>query len=188
MYVVVEGSSDEWAARRVVEYAGRDVTQVRSTGGASRLDQKISNYSQAARQDPWVVFRDSDSRCPVELRNELLERASDNPLFALRIAHTMIEAWLMADREGFADYFRVSVDLVSPEPESLPHAKRALLSLCRHSQSRDIREEVAYDEAHPGPLFVDHLNEFARHHWDVGKAAESAPSLARAIRAIKQLG
>lgn len=184
MRIVVEGDSDVGAARRVVEHAGHGVTGVRVAGGKSKLDPKIGNYARAARHEPWVVFRDSDNQCPVTLRDRLLTGVQQQPLFALRIAHTMTEAWLMADRRGFADYFKLSADAVPTSPEELSHAKHTLLNLCLHSRSRDIREEVAHDGTQPGPLFVDHLNEFATLHWDIAVAAQNSPSLRRAVNAL----
>lgn len=182
--VVAEGPSDEGAARRIVDYCGHEVDFFRSMNGKDRLDSRIPNYVRAARHEPWVVFRDSDGECPVHLRARLLGEGQEHDLFLLRIACTMTEAWLMADRKGFAEYFHVSIDVVPPAPEELVHAKRTLLGLCLRSRSRDIREEVARDEHHPGPLFVSHLNEFARTRWDVEAAARNSPSLRRAVTAI----
>ena len=187
MHVVVEGESDKAAARRVVEFAGRQVRHVTVTRGKTKLDSKLANYSRAARDQPWVVFRDSDNQCPVSLRRRLLAGIPDNPLFALRIVHTMTEAWLMADRLGFSRYFAVSFDTVPVDPEAKPHAKQAFLRLCQRSSNRDIREEVVHGQASPGPLFVEHLTEFASRHWNVSVAAQSCPSLQRAITALQAL-
>ena len=187
MHVVVEGESDKAAARRVAEFAGRQVCHVTVTRGKTKLDSKLANYSRAARDQPWVVFRDSDNQCPVSLRRRLLAGIPDNPLFALRIVHTMTEAWLMADRLGFSRYFAVSFDTVPVDPEAKPHAKQTLLRLCQRSRSRDIREEVVHGQAHPGPLFVERLTEFASRHWNVSVAAQSCPSLQRAITALQAL-
>ena len=187
MHVVVEGESDKAVARRVVEFAGRHVLHVTVTRGKTKLDSKLANYSRAARDRPWVVFRDSDNQCPVSLRQRLLAGIPDNPLFALRIVHTMTEAWLMADRLGFSRYFAVSFDTVPVDPEAKPHAKQTLLRLCQRSRSRDIREEVVHGQAHPGPLFVERLTEFASRHWNVSVAAQSCPSLQRAITALQAL-
>lgn len=187
MHVVVEGESDKALARRVVEFAGRHVLHVTVTRGKTKLDSKLANYSRAARDQPWVVFRDSDNQCPVSLRRRLLAGIPDNPLFALRIVHTMTEAWLMADRLGFSRYFAVSFDTVPVDPEAKPHAKQTLLRLCQRSRSRDIREEVVHGQAHPGPLFVERLTEFASRHWNVSVAAQSCPSLQRAITALQAL-
>jgi len=43
MHVVVEGESDKAAARRVVEFAGRQVRHVTVTRGKTKLDSKLAN-------------------------------------------------------------------------------------------------------------------------------------------------
>ncbi|MFT4036348.1 MAG: hypothetical protein QM679_12315 [Patulibacter sp.] len=113
--------------------------------------------------------------------------ATPNERFALRIAHSMTEAWLLADHEGFARYFRVRPGKLPALPEQLPHAKRFLLDLCRHSTSRAIRAEVVTSRGETGPLYVRHLNDFAANHWDVDAAATRSPSLDRAVRAIARM-
>lgn len=187
MHVVVEGPSDEAMAHRVVEHAGGRITHLRSAGGKTKLDNKLKKYCQAARNTAWVVFRDSDSQCPVSLRERLLARLPENPLFLLRIVHTMTEAWFLADVEGFSSYFKVQKGQVPLAPEDEHHAKQTLLALCRKSRSRTIRDQVVRDDGHPGPLFVHHLTEFAREHWQIEPAAEASPSLRRAIAAIRAL-
>ena len=99
--VVVEGESDREVAKTVVVHAGHRVHLVRIAGGKTRLDPLITKYNIASAQYPWVVFRDSDSECPVTLRARVTAGISSwHPQFCLRIAHSMSEAWLLADRDG----------------------------------------------------------------------------------------
>lgn len=39
----------------------------------------------------------------------------------------------------------------------------------------------------PGSLYVDHLNEFAEHHWDSAVAREHSESLNRALIRLGEL-
>ncbi|MFV0451149.1 MAG: hypothetical protein ACK5LS_02720 [Propioniciclava sp.] len=187
--VVVEGESDRQAAIAVVRAAGHEVDSVRVAKGKSRLDGRIPKYRAAAVHAAWVVFRDSDGDCPVALRQRLESRTGvrSTSRFALRIAHSMTEAWLLADVAGFAEYFRVSPQRVPPAPEVLPNAKRKLLDLCARSRSRAIREEVVTSDHQTGPLYVEHINEFAARHWQVDRARGHSPSLDRAVTAIAAL-
>lgn len=186
----VEGESDVEIAKAVIRATGHEVGSVRAARGKDRLDLLIPKYSRAARQGvtPWVVFRDSDARCPVELRHELLGGDSlVHGRFTLRVAHTMSEAWLLADTAGFASYFSVSRGKMSSDPEAFPHAKRALLDLCAKSRSRAIKEEVVGLGRRPGPLYVWHLNQFASTAWDPEVAMEMSPSLRRAVEQIRRM-
>jgi hypothetical protein len=186
--VAVEGESDRGVAGSVVRAAGRSVRLIRVAGGKSRLDPLIPKYNAASIQNPWVVFRDSDSDCPVALRTRLTSGiAVPSPSFCLRIAHSMSEAWLLSDPDAFTRYFKVARSRIPSAPESLLHAKRTLLALCADSRSRAIREEVTASGGGPGPLFVAHMNDFASDHWDANRASERSESLRRAIWAISTL-
>jgi len=183
--IAVEGESDREAARAVVAAAGHDVRKIVVAGGNTKLDPKIPKYNQAAVYGPgWVVFRDADADCPVELRGQLTAGMESGERFQLRIAKSMTEAWLLADREGFAEYFKVRVKTVPVDPESLPHAKRTVLDIVGRYAAKSVRGDVVTSSGETGPLYVYRINEFARDHWDVTAAAERSPSLARALLQI----
>ncbi|HVX55003.1 hypothetical protein [Nocardioides sp.] len=186
--VVVEGQSDEQMARTVVRAAGRSVDRLVIKRGKNRLDPSIRNYNRAAQHAPWVVFRDSDTQCPVKLHARLTRGiAPISPGLLLRIVHPMSEGWLMSDRRGFADYFKVRAVDVPLNPETLQNAKQTLLELCSRSRSRAIRAEMVTATGQTGPLYVTRINEFAASAWSVETAAASSDSLNRAIERIRQL-
>lgn len=185
--VAVEGASDREAAKAIAAYAGHGVNQIRVAGGKSKLDTLIPKYNVAAVQHPWVVFRDSDSECPVKLRTRLTAGLELNANFALRIAHSMTEAWLMADRQGFSDYFRVSLSKIPGDPEVSTNAKQVLLTLCAGSRSRSIRQDVTAAGTARGPLYAVRINEFASEQWNVEAAMGRSLSLQRAVTRIAQL-
>ena len=58
---------------------------------------------------PWVVIRDLDQddrgTCLPELRSRLLGGTGPSDGMCFRLAVRSIEAWLMADHEGFVDHF-----------------------------------------------------------------------------------
>lgn len=186
--IVVEGESDREAAKAVVRSVGKTVAKIVVAGGKSRLDPKIPNYNQAARRSNWVIFRDSDGKCPVGLRSELSANITRwSPRFVLRIAHSMTEAWLLADRAGFAEYFGVKVSKIPSNPEGVPHAKQEVLRLCSSSRLRAIRADMVRSSGENGPLYVQRINEFAAEKWSVHDAAMVSDSLTRAIRQIQAL-
>ncbi|MGO1805711.1 MAG: hypothetical protein ACTH0P_11790 [Candidatus Corynebacterium faecigallinarum] len=188
--IAVEGPLDEEAAKAVVAAAGHEIGKVYPAGGRTELDPKVPNYCRAAAYGGpgWVVFRDSDGHCPVELRGKLLSNA-DVPegSFDLRIACTMIEAWLMADARGFSDFFQVRVGEIPQDPDSLDHAKQSLLSLVKRFGKGSIQDDVVTKDGQTGPLYTHRLNEFARDHWNVEAAMENSPGLERAVRRLGEL-
>lgn len=185
---VVEGASDEQIARAVIHAAGRNVARVIAKGGKTRIDPLLPNYNQAALRAPWIVFRDSDTDCPVELYSRLTGGIQElAPSFLLRIVHPMSEAWLLADPEGFAEHFRVRVADVPRDPEGLAHAKSTLLRLCAGSRSREIRKDMVAPGDRVGPLYVSRINEFAASRWNVEEASQRSDSLRRAVLRIRDL-
>src|SRR6266568_1792509 len=99
--VVVEGASDRGVATAVLRAAGREVGKIVVKGGKTRLDPDLPKYNQAASRAQWVVFRDSDTDCPVNLYLKLTRALNVvSPNFLLRIVHPMSEGWLLADPEG----------------------------------------------------------------------------------------
>lgn len=186
---VIEGKSDEGAVERVIAQAGHEVGRVIDKRGKNNLDPDIPRYNQAARQSPWVVFRDTDSVCPVELRRNLTAGITEwSELFHFRLAHSMTEAWLLADAASFARFFSVPVGQVPRDPETLPHAKREVLRLCALSRSRDIRSSMVASDGDTGPLYVARINEFARTEWQVDVAMTVSPSLRRAVERLRAMG
>jgi len=186
--IAIEGESDREAAKAVVIAAGRTIGRVAAAGGKTRLDPKIPKYNDAAKRANWVVFRDSDGECPVQLRTQLLSTltSAQSSRFSLRIAHSMTEAWLMADPARFAEFFHVRVGKIPTSVEDLPHAKRTLLDLCVKSP-RAIRDGVVTPDGKTGPEYVARINQFASSRWDVSAAATTCPSLRRAIEEIRTL-
>ncbi|MCP1503099.1 hypothetical protein J2Y89_001843 [Curtobacterium herbarum] len=185
--VVVEGASDQGMARALVEAAGGQVAKIVVKSGKTQLDPLIGNYNRAAIYSAWLILRDSDTKCPVALRRSLLNPAEQNANLELRIVHPMSEAWLMADAEGFAEFFGVNAADLPRDVEGLQNAKQALLHLCEKSRSRSLRNGLIAKSGHPGPLYTSILNEFAGTVWSATRAAQSSPSLRRAMEAVARL-
>lgn len=186
--IVVEGASDVGAAMRLVEHAGLTPGRHFVKGGKALLDRDLPKYNQAARHGPWLVLRDADAECPVDLRARLLASLHNPaPTLVLRVANSMTEAWLLADRSGFAEYFQISKAIIPSDPDSLPHAKREVVSLCGRSTDRTIRQKMTTLRGETGPEYVATINDFARSTWNVGAAAEVSPSLSRALKRLTEL-
>ncbi|WP_152642120.1 hypothetical protein [Microbacterium azadirachtae] len=186
--IAVEGESDREVAKAVVRAAGHVVNKIVVAGGKTRLDPRIPNYNRAATQQPWVVFRDSDAQCPVSLRASLTAGITKwHPNFSLRIAHSMSEAWLLADPAAFSEFFSVPQNRIPSDPESLLHAKRTVLDLCVRSRSRAVQRDMTAPGNATGPLYVARINEFASSTWRPIVASDLSNSLRRTIDRIREL-
>lgn len=186
--VAVEGQSDAGMVDALLKHVGLVLAKpclVRN--GVGNLDKLIGGLAGTSAHNPWIVFRDSDGECPVELREHLVRDRSHDGSFELRIACSMTEAWLLADAEGFSGVFRVAPRRIPSRPDELPHAKKALLRLCQSSRSQPLRKDMVRDDGTAGPLYVARLNEFAREHWDVARACTASPSLARTVERLSDM-
>ena len=185
--IVFEGASDQEMAKKIVSHSGLRIQQALSKSGSSNVDKLAPKLAKTGPWNPWVVFRDSDTACPVELYRKLMSSAPPNPAFLLRIVHPMSEGWLMADAQSFSQYFKVPANKIPADTETLTHAKRHLLSLCVKSRSINIRNDVVRSDGTTGPLYAPRINDFAEKYWDVRTAAQNSPSLHRALARLEEL-
>lgn len=100
--VLVEGSTDEPVAKRLLKHSGLEVGTVYGRRGKADLLRRLLNYNQAARFTPWfvVVDLDTDSQCPPQALRTWIPDPSTG--MRCRIAVRAIESWLMADKENMA--------------------------------------------------------------------------------------
>jgi hypothetical protein len=184
----VEGPSDEVALRKIVRSVGGELGHVYGRNGKSHILRSLAGYNSAARFQPWIVLVDLDAEaCVVVAKKNWLPAPSG--LMCLRIAVRELEAWLLADRERFADYFAVSPDLVPPDPDQLDDPKLTLIKIVRRSRRSAIRADMVPDHAlgqSIGPAYAARIMEFIESDagWRVESASGRSPSLRRAVTAI----
>lgn len=108
-----------------------------------------------------------------------------NVLF--RVAERAVEAWLLADAEGIAEFLDIAKNNFAALPDSLRDPKEYLLNIIRSKgRKRFHKEMLPKMNAHIGPEYNPRLCEFVRKHWDVERAVASSASLQRTIAAINQ--
>ena len=201
---VVEGTTDEPVVRAVLLAAGwrEDEIDVRVARGSGVIDSRLHGYARAAVHAPWVVFRDTDGQCPVDLRGELLgsvdpahadagDESVHESLFRLRLVETEIESWLLADPIWFAAYFRVP-EVRARRAMKAQDAKAGLLGLIHnHCADRRLREGVVREDRRGrlvfGDGYVAGIREFVARQWDPQRASENNSSLRRAFVSLSDL-
>jgi hypothetical protein len=189
----VEGLVDEAVVKRLIVEAGGEIGPIYGKRGKSLLRQRVNGYNNAARHTPWIVLVDlnRDADCPPPLKALWLP----NPglFMCFRIAVRQIEAWLLADRERFASFFRARLSDIPSDPELLDDPKEAVIELSRKSRSRDIRLDMVPRPGSGrkmGPAYVSRLIEYAsdrQRGWRPERAARSSGSLNRSLNRIREL-
>lgn len=157
------------------------------TKGVTRLISALPRYcAQAMHVRPVVCIADSDGRCVVDLLRTWLPRGMPEN-FVLRLAVAEAESWVLADHEGFSSAFSVPANALPRQPDDEPDPKAIVLTLAHRSRVRGIREEVVsqIDRNRQGSGYNQHLRAFVAQSWDVGRAAQRSPSLARAVQRLQ---
>lgn len=162
-------------------------------GGCNNLKKIIPCVCNMAKASICgVVLTDLDiAECAPELirdwfeLNDQKQTIPDELLF--RIAEREVESWLMADREGLADYLNIAVDNFSDSPDSLSDPKQQLLNIIRSKgRKRYHRDMLPGHTASVGIEYNPRLCRFVNERWNVATAARNSESLRRAISAINR--
>ena len=107
------------------------------------------------------------------------------PNLLIRIAVLEIESWIMADRDGVAEWLGIAASAVPLRPERVPDPKRALVQLAARSRNRALREAIVprrgLGSHRVGPFYNDAVGEFVAHLWDPDVARRCSGSLERAV-------
>lgn len=190
-YVVLvsEDELSEAVLRRLLDHAERSfiVHTAITTRGFGGIKAGIDRFRSACKAVPHVVLTDLDQ---IECAPELLDTwgAVDLPdPMLFRVAVREIEAWLMADRSGLANFLNIPELRLPIQPEAERDPKQTLINAARRSRARFARELVPEPGSRRsvGPLYNAHMIRFVRNAWNVGNASLLAPSLARTVDRLK---
>jgi hypothetical protein len=187
--VAVEDELSGAVMSRLISFSGCNFTinRVFNAHGNVRLKNAMTKFRAASRVLPHIVLTDLD-RCPCP--PELIDNWNANqlpPQLLFRIAVREVEAWLMADRAGIAEFLHIDVSKVPHAPEAEEDPKRTLINLARKSRKRRLSQEIvpeAGSTAKIGTLYNTHFVNFVNSRWDIGQARLCAPSLDRTLSRI----
>jgi hypothetical protein len=188
--LAVEGPSDEIVAKRIIRHVGAEPGPAYGGHGKLNLRDRVSGYARAADYTPWLILvdLDHDQECAPPLLADW--HVPDASLLCFRIVVRAVEAWLLADPERFADFFRVSRSRIPADPESLDDPKRSVVDLTRRARRRDIRQDMVPRPGSGRPIgagYVSRIIEFAEQRWRPDVAMQNAESLRRAVRCLENL-
>ncbi len=161
-----------------------------NTHGFGNLRKNIRAYHNIAYKGiPSIVLTDLDiGNCAPELIHDWLGVEPHNKLL-FRVAVREIEAWLLADRKGIAEFMGVKIGKIAYFPEKLDDPKQELIKLAR-SGKKLIKKELVPPQnstAQIGMGYNATLTKFIQLFWDADRAREHSRSLYRTIDRIKRL-
>lgn len=190
---------------RLLNYVSASISvimQLPARGG--QVKSKIPEFNKLAISNPVVMLVDVDEGCAPLLKQKLFEGLEQSTHFLFNVSVDEAEAWLMADRQGFASYFGLDVDKI-PESALLKQGGRVgrlemnfsyksslylTHTLAPLSTKKEIREQVAVTNP-KGPAKGKEYNKalvpFIKNNWNIDVAKENSDSLQRMIRRIEDL-
>ena len=185
IHIAVEDELSERILRRLLLESKREyvIGSVFGRGGFGYLKTRAKNWNAAAAAGtPILLLTDLDEhQCASGLIESWLEsEPHENLMF--RIAVREVEAWILADGTGFADFLGINNVLLPSEPDQLTDPKQSLINLARRSRIRQLRESIVPrrgSTATQGPDYNSCLGNFVRNRWDVQTAIQGSPSLHR---------
>lgn len=171
----------------------------------SQVKSSIHIYNQLAQTYPVILLTDLDNEpCGPIGKKKLLGNLTQAQDFVINLAIDEVEAWLMADRNGFARYFGVPIDkipLSAPQKMSgskaLPELSVGVKSswlfthqLMSFSSNAERKAQVAVspnDKNSKGKEYNTAVVPFIHGVWDPEVARQASDSLNRMIARIQKI-
>lgn len=124
IYIVGEDDACKAIIYRVITFcfAARGklpniISELPARGG--EIKSKIKDFNRLSTNTPVILLTDLDcNTCPPLYLSALMDGDLKNDAFILSIAVDEVEAWLLADRNGFAQHFSVDITLI-PKPSRI---------------------------------------------------------------------
>lgn len=188
--LVVEDALSDSALRIILKTIAPEIHIAATHGlqGNSYIRRKISSFNKASRGQAFLVLADLDNGvCPSQLIEDWLPEPKETNLL-FRIAVREVETWLMADKQGMANFLSIPVNHLRDDVENIPSPKEFLMNAARRSSNRTIREDIPprlNSTAKTGPDYNGTLIRFAGEHWNISNAKNNSASLRRAIVCIQ---
>lgn len=171
----------------------------------SQVKAKIPNYNILARSFPVILLTDlDDNPCGPIGKNNLLGKLVQEKDFVINIAVDEVEAWLMADRNGFARYFGIPIAHVPVSVKQKMSGRKALPEisvpvksswlfthdLMQHSTNAEKKAQVAVslkEKNCKGKEYNTAVVPFIRDVWNPEVARIASDSLNRMIVRLGKL-
>ncbi len=196
VHMLLEGKHEEPLARVLIRHCGHEPGTVYGGKGCSYIRSKARNFMHLAHSGNGVLvltdFMDARCSCPPEAYRRYLQPHGESvpATFLCRFMVNELESWLMADREGLADFLHIAAAKIPGNPEDERDPKETLVNLARASRLSGIREALVPPQRHGGavgPGYSTTIARFINTKWSPGRAETNSSSLARCIRRLRAL-
>ena len=186
VWVVAEDILSCAVVSKVIRHSGRnfEIDREINAHGYTEIKSKMRTFCSASHVYPHIVLTDLDTyECPLELIDDW-EATNLPPRLMFRIAVKEVEAWLLADRYGIANFLHIAPNKVPQYPENEADPKRTLINLARRSRKKRLAWDIVPalgSVTKIGPFYNERLSDFVNNTWDINKAITRSSSLKRMV-------
>jgi len=166
-----------------------------------QVKSKISEFNKLSEKYPIVLLMDLDNDdCAPLLLSKLVKSKHEN--FIFNIAVDEAEAWLMADREGFADYFKIKLADMPSAHQTKQNGRKEVTEMYfaykssrylthdlikKSGNSEFIQQLTPKKNASKGVEYNSCMLLFIEKAWNIENARQNSDSLNRMILRVEKL-
>jgi hypothetical protein len=183
---VVEDTLQEVVLRKIIATYRNDIqlNGVLGMRGNSYIREKIRGFNEASVHLPHIIITDLDSiPCAPQLLADWVN-FNLHPNLLLRIAEKEVEAWLLADREAFANFLRVPRNKIPENTQEIENPKLHIINLTRKSRKKSIKDILPVGNGIQGPGYNSILQDFVQNYWNPQRASDGNKSLRKTIERL----
>ena len=208
VYVVGEDAVTKAVLKRILDFSSKKIeiiSELPARGG--QINSKLAEFDKLSYVHPVLLLTDLDTySCAPELLQRQFTQESypkgKNNHFIFNVAIDEAEAWLMADRKGFADYFSIDITDISDAEPMKQGDNKALVEmkfpckssyylmsqLIQKSRNADYKKQLTpKNRAKKGPEYNACILPFIQNKWNINAAKKNSDSLNRMIKRISGL-
>jgi hypothetical protein len=202
VYIVGEDLVTRAIIRRILSYCSADfeiIMELPARGG--EIKSRIPEFNNLSKIRPVILLMDLDNvPCAPQLIDKLI--IEKNKDFIFNVAVDEAEAWLMADREGFAKYFKINIKDMPVPHQTKQQGGKALTEMNfayksslflttelikKSKKSEYIQQLTPKKDACKGPEYNSCLLPYICTAWNIDNARRNTDSLNRMIIRIQNI-
>lgn len=203
LFIAGEDEATKAIIKRVLGFCSDKfeiILELPARGG--QIKSKMKEFNNLAERNPVVLLTDLDSNnCAPELKAKLFDFEKHND-FIFNIAVDEAEAWLMADRLGFAKYFGLDINDIPLSVRKKQGGRKELTEmdfsfkssmfltheLIKKSKKKEFIVQLSPKKgAAKGPEYNSAILPFIINEWNIELAIQNSDSLSRMIKRLNDL-
>ena len=184
------------AASKLLPFCGHAVGTVYGEKGYAYIKNNAAAFRWLATNNSGVLvltdLRDAGSEClHMALQKYVYDKLPNPPEnYIFHFSVNELESWLLADREGIAQYLEIDISRIPVLPDHETNPKECLINLARRSKRKFIREGIAPPAKHrslAGPEYVPLMRQYIYNYWDIKNAVINSPDLRRCVNRLNKI-